>query len=254
MISIVTINRNNINGLNKTIDSVIKQSDKDFEYIIIDGASSDGSQDLLKQYDSNITKWISEQDQGIYDAMNKGINISNGKFLLFLNSGDYLYDSNVIKNVKNKLSDFDIITGGLKTFSEEENSEIILPHQNVDFNTFSKSFISHPSSFIKRELFIKYGLYDITYKIAADHKAFFLFFSNLNIKYQPINDIITIHEKGGISSNMNFNLIHESERVRVLNETPTFYQPLLFSKNTLKHNFIKKKYFRVFSLIKSMFE
>jgi glycosyltransferase involved in cell wall biosynthesis len=254
MISIITINRNNKEGLDNTIKSVLNQSEIIFEYIIIDGASIDGSQDIINKYDSKITKWISEPDKGIYDAMNKGINISNGKYLLFLNSGDILYNNNVIKNIKNKISDSDIITGGLEMFSKNGNSEIILPHQNVDFNTFATSFISHPSSFIKKELFIKYGLYDISYKIAADHKAFFLFFSNLKIKYQPINDIITIHEKGGISSNMNFNLIHDFERSRVLNEIPIFYKPLFFSKKTLKFNLIKKLYFKVFILIKSLFE
>lgn len=91
-LSIITVNLNNKDGLQKTIESVISQTCKDFEWIIIDGGSVDGSKDIIEKYSKEIDYWVSESDQGIYHAMNKGILRSHGEYLLFLNSGDYLFD------------------------------------------------------------------------------------------------------------------------------------------------------------------
>ena len=101
-LSIITINFNNHDGLQKTINSVIAQTWKDFEWIIIDGGSTDGSKNLIEQYDKYITYWISESDKGIYNAMNKGIKIARGDYLQFLNSGDYFYNEKVIEKFCNR--------------------------------------------------------------------------------------------------------------------------------------------------------
>ena len=97
MLSIITINYNNINGLQNTLQSVFCQSRHDFEWIVIDGGSTDGSKELLEKYTNRINYWVSEPDHGIYEAMNKGIKVAKGDYLQFLNSGDCLADKDIIK-------------------------------------------------------------------------------------------------------------------------------------------------------------
>ena len=111
-LSIITINYNNSIGLRKTIESVVSQTDNTFEYIIVDGGSSDGSVDIIKQYADKISQWVSERDGGIYNAMNKGVRMAHGEYIMFLNSGDILYDNNVIGHVLPKLK-ADICVGNL---------------------------------------------------------------------------------------------------------------------------------------------
>ena len=111
-ISIVTINYNNPSGLKKTIESVVNQTWKNFEYIIIDGGSTNGDVDIIKSFDNQIDYWVSEPDKGIYNAMNKGIKKATGDFIIFINSGDNFTNSSVLEEVQSKLtSDFDIYYG-----------------------------------------------------------------------------------------------------------------------------------------------
>ena len=115
-ITIITINYNNKDGLRKTIESVVRQTKPPYEYIVIDGASTDGSNLLLSEYGSFITYSVSEKDTGIYNAMNKGIKMSMGDYLLFLNSGDTLVDVNILDRVSSELMDADILEGDTVCF------------------------------------------------------------------------------------------------------------------------------------------
>ena len=115
--SIITVNFNNKEGLRKTIESVIHQSFCDFEYIVIDGGSTDGSMDIIKEYESHINYWVSEPDKGIYNAMNKGILKAQGDYINFMNSGDCLYDNNVLNNTLPYLT-ADIVYGRLFYFKD----------------------------------------------------------------------------------------------------------------------------------------
>ncbi|MFT4805390.1 MAG: glycosyltransferase involved in cell wall biosynthesis, partial [Psychroserpens sp.] len=98
-LSIITINFNNAVGLKKTIESVVNQTSNDFEYIVIDGGSNDGSVDVIKEYEAKVSYWVSEVDKGIYHAMNKGILLAKGDYLEFLNSGDILVNETVIQKI-----------------------------------------------------------------------------------------------------------------------------------------------------------
>ena len=98
-LSVITINFNNRDGLRKTIESVVKQTYKDFEYIIIDGGSTDGSVDVIKEYADKIDYWVSEPDKGIYNAMNKGIDVAKGEYCIFMNSGDVFFSNDVYNEV-----------------------------------------------------------------------------------------------------------------------------------------------------------
>src|ERR1041384_6364869 len=112
-LSIITVNYNNRTGLERTIKSVADQTQTDIEYLVIDGGSTDGSIELIKSFGPKITEWISENDTGIYEAMNKGIMRSSGEYLLFLNSGDYLYSNETIEQVQNNLGSEDILYGNI---------------------------------------------------------------------------------------------------------------------------------------------
>lgn len=110
-ISVITINYNNHDGLKKTIQSVVSQSYNDIEYIIIDGGSTDGSVDLIKEYNDKIDYWISETDNGCYHAMNKGVKVASGEYVIFMNSGDYFYADDIIEYFVNSNPSEDVLCG-----------------------------------------------------------------------------------------------------------------------------------------------
>ena len=167
-IDIITINLNNKEGLRKTIESVINQTRFDLiNYIIIDGASTDGSLDIIKQYQDKIDYWVSEQDGGIYNAMNKGIeHIQNEGHSLFLNSGDYLYSNDIIEKVYPYLQDeYGIIYGNEWKYGKK-NYEAKYPDK-LDENFFKRTSLPHQSTLIRNDLVKKYK-YSEEYKIISD--------------------------------------------------------------------------------------
>lgn len=199
-ISIITINYNNREGLGKTLESVTSQEYDDYEYIVIDGGSNDGSKELIENYSEKISYWVSEQDKGIYNAMNKGIMASNGKFLLFLNSGDILYNKEVLSRVSKHLETEDIIYGDLE-FANGKNHWISYYPEKIDLLHFYKSSLPHPATFIPRTKFKDFGLYDESLKIVADWKWFMLAICKKKATYKHINVIISTFYQDGISSN-----------------------------------------------------
>ncbi|MCC5612987.1 glycosyltransferase, partial [Nostoc sp. CHAB 5834] len=167
-LSIITINFNNAPGLQKTIASVVAQSSKEIEYIIIDGGSTDESVAIIAQYSDKITYWISEPDQGIYQAMNKGINRATGDYCQFLNSGDWLVDNQVVERMLNPVPTCSILVGNLLLV--QQNGVIrkdSFQYQEISFLAFYRGTLNHSSAFIKRSLFKTYGLYDESLAIVA---------------------------------------------------------------------------------------
>lgn len=195
-LSIITINYNNSSGLLKTINSVVNQSCTEFEYVIIDGGSTDGSLEHIEKNTSKITYWISEPDKGIYSAMNKGILASSGEYLLFLNSGDVLYDTKVVESVVDSLCEADFIIGKIEF---ENTHEVNTLPQDLSLLRFMEKSIPHPSTFIKRSVMLKY-MYDETLRIVSDWKFFMqsLIFDNASYRY--LDAIIVLFETSGISS------------------------------------------------------
>lgn len=208
LFSVITINYNHADGLRRTINSVVQQSCKDFEYIIIDGASTDGSIDAIKENQEHIDYWVSESDGGIYPAMNKGVKAAHGDYCIFMNSGDEFYSADVIKNIKNFNLEEDIVCGDI-CFGESNVS----PNPDVvTMRTFYKHTLYHQASFIKTEL-LRCHLYDESMRSAADWKFFMheLIFRNATYKHIPV--VIARFELGGISS-----VQSEVSRNEVLNE------------------------------------
>lgn len=228
-LSIITVSLNNALGLRKTIESVITQTNKEFEYIIIDGGSYDGSLEIIKSYTTisqgvytpmsftcPITFWLSEPDFGIYNAMNKGIAAAKGEYCQFLNSGDWLIYSDVTSRMLKRLPDSSIVYGNM--FKQLSVKTTII-NKEVPANsllTFYTGSLNHSSAYIKRSLFEKYGLYDENLKIVSDWKFFLItiVLNNESVSYQNID--LTCTDTCGIS-NTNNNL-HILERGKVLEQ------------------------------------
>lgn len=219
-LTIITINLNNATGLERTIKSVVSQTFSNYEYIIIDGESTDGSQEIIKFYDNQISIWVSEKDSGIYNAMNKGIMKSTGEYFLFLNSGDTLIDQSVLMNVVEKDLKEDIISCNLVISDSQDisNSEKIVPPEKITAKNLINGYLPHPSSLIKRRLFEEIGLYNESYKISSDWDFFLKAILINGATYRHINLNLTIYEPQGISSRPEMVKIYESERMLILNQ------------------------------------
>jgi glycosyltransferase involved in cell wall biosynthesis len=232
-ISVITINYNNSSGLKRTIKSVKEQRGFIYEFIIIDGGSIDNTLEVINEYKTIITKSISEKDDGIYHAMNKGIKLSSGDYLLFLNSGDYFYNSTSLSRNIKLIKDFDLIAFDINLYGVGFNTI----HKNPDKLSFSFIFLetlSHQSVFIKRELFKSIGFYDETLKIVADWK-FFLHSIMSGCSYKNYNITLTSFEFGGISTTGEGVITRINERDLVLrNEFPFYYEGVKRLENQKK--------------------
>ncbi len=197
--SIITVNYNNKNGLQETIESVIHQTYRDFEYIVIDGGSTDGSIDVLEKYSDQITYWISEKDNGIYSGMNKGIAASTGEYLNFMNSGDCYYNNQVLEHLTQHL-DKDIIVGRDYHYNAKtgQGFATILP-KRISMLTFYIQTLPHQSTFFRKELF-KDCLYDENLRIVSDIKFYIQKICIEDCSLQLIDDIICRREPDGISN------------------------------------------------------
>lgn len=248
-ISIISINYNNADGLYKTIQSVINQTYKDIEYIIIDGGSFDGSKDIIEAQKDRIAYWVSEPDTGIYNAMNKGIRAATGDYILFLNGGDILINKDVISEVVKQGLTHDLICGNL-IFEKETGAEEWVPANEITFKTFFHSTIPHPTTLIKRNLFDIVGMYNEAYRIVSDWEFFILATCKHNCTYRHVDIFISKYSDGGISSNpQNYGAINE-ERQSVLNmHFPYFikdYEDNNAVKSEVKKNKIRHKVKRFF--------
>lgn len=165
-VSIITVNYNNCKGLKKTLDSIKIQTSKDFEWIVIDGGSTDGSKELLEQNTDIISYWVSEKDNGIYHAMNKGIKVAKGDYLQFLNSGDSLADRDIIKRFCERNNTEDVVYGNaiIVDGNDHEIKEFHAP-DFVKFSYFYGHALNHQATFFSRRCFKDY-LYNEENRIA----------------------------------------------------------------------------------------
>jgi len=176
-LTIITINRNNASGLEKTLSSVATQSFKEFEYIVIDGASTDGSIEVIKTHEDEFAhlKWVSEPDAGIYNAMNKGIRMASGDYIQILNSGDCLAADDVIERMMKAMEEKvypNILYGNLvKCFPDGRRlTDKCFAGRKITMLGMYLGTLNHSPAFIRRTLFEKYGYYDETLRIVSDWK------------------------------------------------------------------------------------
>lgn len=213
LITIITINYNNLKGLQKTIDSIICQTLKDFEWIIIDGGSTDGSRELIEKIASecpNIGYWCSEPDKGVYNAQNKGISHANGDYLNFMNSGDTFYDKDVLSHVFEKERIADVVYGDWLWCDGQEERLAVNTH-NPTMAWFRVSNICHQAMFIKRDALMN-DLFDESYKLYADWAKWMKFaWEGKSFEYVPY--IICRFELGGLSGSDTSLAITEKQRI-----------------------------------------
>lgn len=206
--SVITINYNNREGLKKTIVSVLNQINSDYEFIIIDGGSTDGSKDVVKEYENHITYWVSEKDNGIYHAMNKGVAKALGDYCIFMNSGDCFHSPLVLNSVDNFQED--IICG--KMLKGETTKPSGLHKPTITLVDLMRASLPHQAMFIKRELLVKHP-YDNHYKILSDWKFCLQAIVFDNCTFRNIDLIVADYDTGGISSNSNGLLPKERELI-----------------------------------------
>lgn len=212
-LSIITINYNNGDGLAKTVESVLSQKGRDeFEYVVVDGGSKDGSKDTIELNAQRIDRWVSEPDKGIYNAMNKGVSMATGEYCLFLNSGDVLHGDNVISDILDCLQDDDLIVGKIIFLNDLSTSVVEAP---ITFKRLYVGSLPHPATFIKTKLLRKYP-YDESLRIVSDWKFFLQTVIIDNCSYKIVDNIISDFDCDGISG-VNRDLC-DRERASVLKE------------------------------------
>lgn len=223
MISIITATFNSAKTLKDTIQSVLRQTNKDFEYLIIDGGSTDETIDIVKSYESEFSgrlKWVSEKDQGIYDAMNKGIKMASGDVVGILNSDDYFTSDDILQTVDNafKSHEIDAIYGDIRFIRDGNPQKCVRYYSSRMFRPFWLRFgfmPAHPSFYCKREVFEKAGLYSLDYKIGADYEMMVRLFKKYRIMSQYINkDFVTMRTGGASNNNVRSRLTLIEEDVK----------------------------------------
>ena len=230
-LSIITINYNNAEGLRKTLASVASQTYRDIEHIIIDAASTDGSVDVIREYEAQLhlshatihLQWISEKDKGIYNGMNKGLKKATGSYIQILNSGDILAADDVTERMILETERFEypsILYGNmLKSYDGKTiiNRDTCGGIGSTDsFLYFYRGTLNHDCAYIRRDLFDKYGLYDEDLKIVSDWKWFLQTIGLGNVKPVYADIDVTIFDASGISET-NLDL-RKQERRKVLEE------------------------------------
>ena len=234
-LSIITINLNNKTGLEKTIQSVIGQTYREFEYIVIDGGSNDGSVDIIKKYEEKVTSWVSEKDNGIYNAMNKGILKANGEYCLFINSGDTFIKPTVLDEMLSYINGEDILYGNGFFQAKDNKLEKLECPAKLTLGFFCLYSLFHPATLIKKSLFDKYGLYNESNKIISDGEFFIktIILNNVTTKLIPLE--IAIAEDNGISRNIDYKTILEDEAKKILsNFFPVYVIDLMRDYHDLK--------------------
>lgn len=222
-ISIITVVWNNASVIRNAINSVLKQRYPNIEYIIIDGASKDGTIQVIQSYGNQISKFVSEPDQGIYDAMNKGIKMANGDIIGILNSDDFYIDEFVIAKVINvfKEKNVDSLFADV-VYVKPYNLEKVVRYYDSSLclpENFKKAmYPAHPTFFVKREIYTKYGYFKIDYKIAADFDLMARFLYTHKISYAYLPEAIIKMRVGGVSTSFKSVYINTLEQLRVCRE------------------------------------
>lgn len=254
-LTIITVNYNNAAGLEKTMYSVFAQTWQNFEYIVVDGASTDTSVDIIHKFDNKSHAfpflWLSEPDLGIYNAMNKAIRLAIGEYCLFLNSGDCLAVADTLQNVSLETFMEDIVYG-IQLVEKDNQLQPCLSYapEDISFRNFIHSSLPHQCTFIRRELFAKIGLYNENNKIVSDWEFNMLALFKYNVSLKKITVPIAVYDTTGISSNPEYKLLQEKEKQQVLE----CYFPRIMRDVIRQEQFEQSKTYRMVIRLKQLFQ
>jgi len=232
-ISIITVCYNSAAFIRDTLESVTTQTYKDIEYIVIDGASTDATFDIVSEYRDKITHMISEPDHGLYDAINKGIKLASGDFIGILNSDDLFYDNLCIAKLAEFIElnqDADAVYSDLIYVKRNDISKKVRSYRVRRNSLWKVRFgfmIPHPTFYAKRELFEKFGLYKTNYRVSADFELMLRFMLN-KIKILRLHVIMVKMREGGISNTGFRWILHQNMEIIKACKENDFYTNLLF--------------------------
>ena len=219
-ISIITVVYNNSKTIGWAIESILAQDYPNIEHIIIDGASTDGTIDIIKSYSDRIAKFISEPDKGIYDAMNKGLKLATGDIIGILNSDDFYASNTAISDIVREFDTkkVDLVFGDLVFVKPEDLNKIVRTYSTPDFHPdkFAWGWMPpHPTCYIKKSVYQRYGYFKTDYRIAADYEILTRFMAKHRITYSHIPKVLIKMRTGGVSTrNLKSNRILNQEIVR----------------------------------------
>lgn len=239
-ISLITITYNSEDTLEDTIRSVKEQNCAGLEYIIIDGASTDRTVDLIKKHEDFVSFWSSSKDNGIYDAMNKGLKKATGDYIGFLHSDDMFFSDDVLKKISEALEEYepDVLYGDLVYVNACETDNVIRQWKSCEFypKLLKKGWMPpHPTLYIKREIIREIGDFDTTYKIAADYDYILRLFSKKTLKFMYLPKVIVRMRMGGASNkNISSIILKSREDIRALRSNKMGGIVTLLRKNISK--------------------
>jgi len=223
-LSIITVNLNNKDGLQQTVQSVLEQSFSDYEYIVIDGGSTDGSADILQLYSDKLAYFCSEHDNGIYEAMNKGIERAKGEYSLFLNSGDYLSKKDILSEVFSESFDEDIIWGNIILKNDKGKTRCIKYSGEV-FTIKSLDSVWHQATFIKTSLLEKLNCYKTNFRISSDWDFFLRAIFKYGATHKHLPLFISVFLTNGMSAK-NSKLLYEEREKSLKEELPFLFNDI----------------------------
>ena len=210
-LSIITVNRNNAKGLRATYRSIKAQTFADYEWLVVDGASTDGSKDFLLEHQAETAWWCSEPDGGIYNAMNKGILHATGKYLLFLNSGDTLFEPTTLEKVFGTTPDADVVYGDWREIQPMRLPKTCHSPSHVSYHYFATRPLCHQTAFIRTSL-LKQSPYDEAYRICADW-AKWVELSRKGCSFRHVPITVSNYMRNGISYRAKTQLQEEHRRI-----------------------------------------
>lgn len=228
-LSIITICYNEVGRIQKTLDSVINQSFRDFDWIVIDGGSTDGTKEILQQHSENFKIFISEKDGGIYNAMNKAIALATGQYLFFLNAGDYFSGNDVLIQIFSHELHADFVYGNITIIGINCSQLLLMPPQITPEFLYRKT-IPHQSTFTKKTLFEKAGSYDEKYQIVSDYEFILRGMHHYNATFQYVPVVFACYADDGVSSDT---VKRKREKKIVHKHFYSFFQRLVL-KNKIK--------------------
>jgi len=232
-ITIITVSYNSADTIETTFKSLIDQTYDNIEYIVVDGGSTDGTLDLITKYSKHISQWVSEPDKGLYDAMNKGIAMATGDVIGLINSDDLFCDNNALEKVGNvfrKQPNLDSVYADLYYVSQQNTDKIVRHWITGSQRKFRNGWHpAHPTFYIKKEVYNKYGDFDLTYKLAADFEIMLRFLEKFSISTTYLKEPLVKMRLGGeTNKSLNNILKQNAECIRAFKKNDVSVSSFLY--------------------------